>query len=359
MATYLIDSSSTAGYNISLGLCGLSAPDKALLGFYLETRAADLEKPAGSDGRSVLFVIEPGEAATRIAERLQREGLVSDAELFLRYVRFHDMDLGIQAGEFQLRQTMTIKEVAQALQEGRRPSQQVTIREGLRLEEVAEEVEKQTTIGAEDFRGLVTVGWRQLGLGYEFLSDVPDGGTLEGFLWPDTYQLPESASANDLLLRMLETFDTRVTPELRAAGRSNNLNTYELVTLASIVERETVLDEERPLIASVYYNRRQAGWLLGADPTIQYGLGQPDDWWPQLSVEDLSLNLDYSTYVHTGLPPGPICSPGLASVEAAARPAQTDYFFFLADCERDNGSHLFSVTEDEHLANYARCGGQP
>jgi UPF0755 protein len=246
--------------------------------------------------------------------------------------------------------------VAQALQEGQRPEQVVTIPEGLRLEQVADEVAAQTSIEREAFLNLATSGWRDLGLGFSFLAEIPPGATLEGFLFPDTYRLPEDAGALDLLTRMLENFDARVTPELLTAAQAQGLTTYQLVTLASIVEREAVLDEERPLIAGVFHNRLEAGWYLESCPTVQYGLATPGDWWPSLTLADLDQALAYSTYANPGLPPGPICNPGLASIRAAANPADTEYFFFLADCNANDGSHLFAVTNEEHVSNYETCG---
>ncbi|MGD2165017.1 MAG: endolytic transglycosylase MltG, partial [Anaerolineae bacterium] len=178
------------------------------------------------------------------------------------------------------------------------------------------------------------------------------------FLYPDTYRLPEEATADDLLERMLSTFDERVTPALENAAAQQGLSLYELVTLASIVEREAVLAEERAVIAGVYQNRLQAGWTLDACPTVQYAIGSPSEWWPPFRLEATDTPSPYNTYQNNGLPPGPICSPGLASVKAAAEPADTDYFFFLADCTKDDGSHLFAETEGEHYANYEHCGGQ-
>jgi UPF0755 protein len=142
------------------------------------------------------------------------------------------------------------------------------------------------------------------------------------------------------------------------AASQRGLDLYQLVTLASIVEREAVVSEERPVIAGVYLNRLEAGWTLDADPTVQYGMGEEGNWWPDLWTNDLAFPSPYNTYQNQGLPPGPICSPGLASIRAAAQPADTDYFFFLVDCTKDDGSHLFSETEAEHYANYERCGGQ-
>jgi len=346
------------GGSVSLSLCGLSSPDDLLIGVYLDSKAAELEQRAGSDDTPVTFVVEPGETAVRIADRLEQAGLVSDAQLFRRYVQYHALDAGIEAGEFTLRQTMTIPEIAQALQRGQRPEQVVTVQEGLRLEQVAALVAEQTDIPEEEFLAWATTEWRNAGLPFDFLAELPPTATLEGFLFPDTYRLPEDAVALDLLTRMLETFDERVTADLRAMAVERGLNVYELVTLASIVEREAVIDVERPLIAGVYHNRLEAGWFLGACPTVQYALSTPDDWWPQFTLQATEIDSPYNTYQNLGLPPSPICSAGLASLQAAASPAETDYYFFLADCTKDDGSHLFAITEEEHLTNYQKCGGQ-
>jgi len=355
---WFLTHSTSGGGSISIGLCGLSSPDDLLIGAYLDAKAAELEQSAGDDDTPVTFVVEPGETATDIAARLKRKGLISDAELFRRYAQYHGLDAGIEIGEFTLRQTMTIPEIAQALQQGQRPEQVVTIQEGLRLEQVAAAVAAQTSISQQEFLLLATTGWRDSGFVFDFLADLPPAATLEGFLFPETYRLPEEPVATDLLGRMLETFGARVTPEMQAAVANRGLSVYELVTLASIVEREAVLDEERAIIAGVYHNRLDAGWFLDACPTVQYALGTPDHWWPQFTLEATEVDSPYNTYRNLGLPPGPICSPGLASIRAAAYPADTDYYFFLADCTKNDGSHLFAVTHEEHLRNYGVCGGE-
>ncbi len=346
----------------------VGSAEEMALETYIQIHADELAQPAGNDDTPVTFVIEPGETAVEVAQRLERAGLISDAELFRRYLQYEGLDAGLEAGTFTLRQTMTIPEIAQALQSGQRPERVVTVREGLRLEEVAAEVAAQTGIPEEEFRALVTTGWRETDLAsYEFLASLPPTATLEGFLFPETYRLPEEATAYDVVARMLATFDERVTPEMRAAAADHGLSLYEMVTLASIVEREAVIPEERPIIASVYFNRLEAGWLLNADPTVQYGLGYDEEtgqWWRKLYFDALGVNslaeIDhpYNTYRYPGLPPGPICSPGLASLEAVAYPADTNYFYFIANCHANDGSHLFAVTEEEHYANYASCGGE-
>lgn len=354
---WFLGRSGSGGGTISISLCG-SSPERMLLEAYLRANADQLEQPAGSDDTPVTFTVEPGETVAQIAERLKQAGLVSDAELFRRYVQYHGLDAGIEAGEFTLRQTMTLPEIAKALQRAVRPEQAITIQEGLRLEQVAVAIEQQTGIPRAEFLALATTGWRDAGFSYSFLSDLPANATLEGFLFPETYRLPENPTALDVLGRMLETFDARVTPQMRVAAASHGLNVYQLVTLASIVEREAMLDAERPIIAGVYHNRLNDGWYLAACPTVQYALGTPADWWPAFTLEQTEVDSPYNTYRNLGLPPGPICSPGLASIQATANPAQTDYYFFLADCTKNDGSHLFARTAEEHNANYALCGGE-
>jgi UPF0755 protein len=347
----------------SLSLCSMGSPEEVVLESYIQLHAEELERPAGADETPVTFVVQPGETAGQVGQRLAEAGLVSDAELFRRYLQYEGLDAGLEAGTFTLRQTMTIPQIAQALQTGLREEQVVTIREGLRLEQIAAEVEMQTSISRPDFLALVTDGWRAAGLdSYDFLASLPPTATLEGFLFPDTYRLPEEATAYDLVARMLSTFDQRVTSDIRIAAANQGLTLYELMTLASIVEREAVVDEERALIAGVFANRLESGWLLNADPTVQYALGfqaDTNEWWKRpLYLVDLEIDSPYNTYRYVGLPPGPICNPGLASIQAAAEPAETDYFYFLADCQAEDGSHLFAVTEAEHYANYTMCGGE-
>ncbi|HHS96383.1 MAG TPA: endolytic transglycosylase MltG [Chloroflexi bacterium] len=355
------------GTGSGVSLCSLGSPKEVALETYIQAHAEELQQPAGTDDTPVTFVVRPGETAADVAKRLEEAGLITDAELFRRYLQYEGLDAGLEAGIYTLRQTMTIPEIAQALQSGQRPEQVVTVREGLRIEEVAAEVAAQTGIPEVEFLDLVTTGWRATDLAnYGFLTTIPPTATLEGFLFPETYRLPEDATAYDVVDRMLSTFDQRVTPEIRQAGAERGMTLYEMVTLASIVEREAVIDEERPIIASVFLNRLEAGWPLGADPTVQYALGydeQTGTWWrtlyfDQLGVESLAeIDHPYNTYRHPGLPPGPICSPGLASIEAVAFPADTDYFYFIVNCQANDGSHLFAATEEEHYANFALCGG--
>ncbi|GBD08135.1 Endolytic murein transglycosylase [Candidatus Thermoflexus japonica] len=328
------------------------------LGLYLVLRRGDLQQPAGTDSTPVTFVIHPGQSVMEVAEALQEAGLIRDAFLFRAYVRYYGLDREIEAGEYTLNKTMTIPQIAEALRSGRRAEWTVRIREGLRLEEVAESIAAQTHLSAQAILEAARDGlrWRA---DFPFLADLPPGATLEGYLFPDTYRLARDATAEAMIRRMLENFGRKVTPEKIAAAQARGFTLHQVITLASIVEREAALPEERPLIASVYLNRLAAGMKLDADPTVQYALGyQPDQrtWWKSpLTLEDLQVDSPYNTYRYPGLPPGPIANPGLASIEAVLNPAETEYFYFMADCIKKDGSHWFARTQEEHLRNFQRC----
>jgi UPF0755 protein len=184
---------------------------------------------------------------------------------------------------------------------------------------------------------------------------VPAGVSLEGFLFPDTYQLRPDATASDLVGRMLITFDERVTPEMRQQAAAQGFTLYEVLTLASIVEREAAVIEERPQIASVYLNRLSIDMMLQADPTVQYAQGYDPttgEWWNRglTQADYTSVDSPYNTYLYAGLPPGPIANPSLSSIQAVLNPADTPYIFFRAACD-GSGRHNFAITFEEHLAN--------
>jgi UPF0755 protein len=335
----------------------LEAPgnlEEAALAAYLSLNQAKLEEPAGADSTPIDFTIEPGETLNAIANRLLELGLISDTELFRRYLQYNRLDQGIEAGDFTLNQTMTIPQIAQALQQGRREELTVQVAEGKRLEEVAQIVSQQVPqIDAGEFLALArdAAAWENE---FPFLADIPDGRTLEGLLFPDTYRLPLETNARDLITRMLRNFDQKLTPQMRADAQATGHSLWDVVRLASIVEREAVVAEERPLIASVYLNRLANSMSLDADPTIQYALGdtrEPGNWWPNLTIEDYrGVVADYNTYLNPGLPPGPIASPGIESIQAVIYPQQSDFLFFRASCSLD-GTHQFARTLAEQEAN--------
>jgi UPF0755 protein len=343
------------------GRPGLSfeSPDDLYFSAVLYYRYEELTTPAGDDSTPVPFVIEPGETASGIASRLEEEGLISNASLFKTYVRFHKLDANLEAGEHILNQTMTMEEVAAELLYAQLREIQITILPGWRLEQIAEMLAKETSINSEEFLLIARTG----SFNYPFLADRPAGASLEGYLVADTYRIPANADATMLVHRLLETFDQRVTPQIRRDAQAQGLSLHQLVALASIVEREALVDAERPIVASVYLNRLaeklpEADGYLRADPTFQYVRGYDPGtgrWWAPFQVDDVrALDSLYNTFLYKGLPPGPICSPSLESLRAVANPAETEYLYFYAI---GDGSHAFAETYKEHLENQATYGG--
>jgi peptidoglycan lytic transglycosylase G len=331
-----------------------------LLGFYLRMQDQVVQTPAGADSSLRPFTVEQGEIASTVSVRLQEEGFISDAELFRLYMRYHGIDQRLAAGRFNLSTDMSMPEIAEKLQQPQVEEIVLTVPEGMRAEEVADLLNVRGVMDGEAFLSMVRGGSasaRALG-DYPFL---PDGLTsLEGYLFPDTYRLPAQATPADLIQRMLDNFGQRVSSDILAPAAAAGRGLSQVVTMASIVEREAQLADERPLIASVYWNRvsgacsaETGGAYLQADPTVQYAAGRPGEWWwKPPSVEAYQeIQSPYNTYLRPGLPPGPIASPGLSAIQAAAAPAETNYCFFLA---MGDGSHVFATTLAEHQANIAR-----
>ena len=185
-------------------------------------------------------------------------------------------------------------------------------------------------------------------------NQIPSNATLEGLLYPDSYRLPRQISAEAFIAILLENFQIKVSHEIRQGFQNQGLSLHEAIILASIVQREAVVEDEMPLIASVFHNRLAAGIKLDTDPTVQYALGYNADqgtWWTNpLSLADLEIDSPYNTYRYAGLPPGPIANPGLNALQAVAFPAQTPYYYFRAACD-DSGRHSFAETFEEHKNN--------
>ena len=320
------------------------------LSLYLQSRADEINEPISEDPSSVTFIVETGETAVGIAERLEGLQLITDANLFRRFLQYHGLDASLEAGEYQLRRNMTMREIAEALQHSRTVEVIITIPEGWRAEQVADLLTAENIMDGSVFLAAVRQGDV---VDHALLADRPPGATLEGYLFPETYRLPAQATPEDLLTRMLDTMQARLPIGWEGMASAQGLTLYKVLTLAAIVEREAVVPEERPLIANVYLNRIQQGMYLNADPTVQYAMGyQPEtgQWWktPVTLEEYENVNSPFNTYLYPGLPPGPIASPGASSIMAVLQPAQTSYLYFLG---RGDGSHIFAETYEEHQRN--------
>lgn len=331
---------------------GVSVEER-LIALYLALNRDRLTTPAGADPAPVVFTVEPGENAATIAAGLEQAGLIRDAQLFRLLLRYRGADQSLEAGTFQLSRTMTMDEIIIALQQGRLEEISVTIPEGWRSEQIAVALEEQGLFPATEYLAMVGSPSR---FDYDFLEGLPPGATLEGFLFPDTYHVvKEQVTAESFVRMQLETFNQRLTPELRRVAQERGITLYQAVTLASIVEREAVVPEERSLIAGVFLNRWRDGMLLNADPTVQYALGrQNGQWWKRpLLLGDLEVQSPYNTYKVPGLPPGPICNPGADALRATITAPPTDYYYFVARGD-GSGTHVFARTLEEHQRNVAR-----
>ncbi len=319
---------------------------------YLNLKSDVLVAPGGSNPDPQSFSIAQGEAVASIASRLKTDGFVADEEVLVAYLRYTGWDQHIEAGDFILRQTMNLTEVARALTDAKAREVAARVYEGWRREQIAESLAANPTleVDAAEFIALTGPGVTPPG-SYAFLSDRPPSASLEGFLFPDTYLLRPGATAQDLVRRLLDNFALQLSAQNQAAYEARGISIYEAVIIASLIEREAVKDEERPLIASVIFNRLDAGQPLEIDATVQYALGNTANWWPPVAGLDLRSQIsDYNTYTFAGLPAGPISNVRRASLDAVARPAQTPYLYYQARCD-GSGFHNFATTYAEHVAN--------
>lgn len=293
------------------------------------------------------FIVDQGEPVNSIADRLRREGLIANADAFRDYLIYTGLDITLQAGKYDLSPAMSIVDIAKEMQDATPKDITFTVLPGWRVEEVAASLPTSgLSISPEKF---LTVANNPLKIDF-----VKGMRTNEGFLFPDSYILPRETTVHQLIEAFTRNFAQHLTQDLREGFAAQGLDVYQAVTLASIVEREAVKEEEAPLIASVYLNRLKIGMKLDADPTVQYALGYDpiqQTWWKNpLALDDLKINSPYNTYSVPGLPPGPISNPGMIALRAVAFPADTPYLFFRAQCN-DGGYHIFEETFEEHLEN--------
>ena len=281
----------------------------------------------------------PGTSTAAIFRRLMAEGVVRSARLAELYYRIRGSATPLQAGEYQFDRPMPIDEIIRRMGRGDVVQHSVVVPEGLTGEETFQ-LFLDAGIGTpEAFRTAFT----NTGLLPGLAAGAPN---LEGFLFPETYRMTRSNSARQVVERMLEQFRRHFTPELRDRARALGLTPRQAVALASIVQKETGLQREAPIVAGVYLNRLDRGMRLQADPTVTFALRQDGRWTGLLHRSDYTYDSPYNTYLYDGLPPGPICNPGLAALTAAVTPARTEYFYFVADA---NGGHTFSRTFEQHL----------
>jgi UPF0755 protein len=322
------------------------------------------EKP---QGEMVMFKIEPGQTADEIATNLEKEDLIDNTFWFKTRLKLSD-GVTLKAGLHQLTRGMSTDDLIEVLSTS--PVEKgltFQVIEGMRLEEIADKLSSDGIVDRANFLRLATTpeGIATFQNNFLSISGKPAELSLEGYLFPDTYEIKNSGGDNSetVIRTMLTTMEAKFTPEMQKAMADQELSVHHVLTIASIVEREGQVPEELRKISSVYWNRVRAGMPLDADPTTQYAVAKEGDWWPDLDAlyragtRPVDVEHPYNTYAFAGLPPGPICNPGLASLEAAVFPEETDYLFFVAKMD-GTGEHLFATTNEEHERNRVQVGNR-
>ena len=285
--------------------------------------------------QTTVFQVQPGDSLKAISRRLEQQELITSARQFSLLVRLRGLGSRLQAGEYECKAGKTPLEIIELLRSGRVKTYQVTIPEGFTMREIGNLL-AGGPCSRDEFNRLV--------VDRDFMEKWGiQAASCEGYLFPSTYHYTRNTSCGQLLSLMLKTFNDQYRKILAAAKKPPAYHRHELITLASIVQKEAGNEEEMPLIAAVIFNRLRKGMRLECDPTVIYGLGERFD--GNLRKKDLRDSSPYNTYRHRGLPPGPICNPGAAALRAVFSPASVDYLYFVS---RNNGSHYFSSTLKEH-----------
>ncbi len=300
-----------------------------------------LNKPASDSGETAVFEVRPGESFKTISARLEQEGLVSNARYLQLYGRFINVGSSVRIGEYAIPRNAKPHEVVSIITSGKSIEYPVAVPEGYNIFEIADIVQKKGITSKEEFLAIV----RDKALIRELLGeDLP---SLEGYLFPETYNITKFTGARGLVKMMVGRFKENYAKVVALGGLAKQMPRKNLVTLASIIEKETGAPEERPLISSVFHNRMRINMKLQTDPTVIYGIWEQSGVWDRnISKQDLLTPNRYNTYSFTGLPYGAIANPGFEALKAAAFPATSDYLFFVS---KNDGTHVFSKDLASHI----------
>lgn len=300
-----------------------------------------LYEPVDVKDKNGIDIVIPAQAtAPQIAAILDMERLIRSQTAFLLYCRHNDLDSQLKAGHYRFNRSQGIPQIASLIAQGHVVGISFTVPEGYTIKQIGDVLVKKNICTQEDWKAAL---WETYD--YDFLEGIPvdTKDPLEGFLFPDTYEIEEGTTAIQIVDQMLKNFG-RHWDKYAAQANSQNKSVYDTVILASIIEKEAMVDSERRIISGVIQNRLRTGMLLQLCPTVLYCIGQPEK--VNVSYQDLEVDSPYNTYKYPGLPPGPISCPGDASIGAAINPLPTPFFYYVA---KGDGTHYFSRTYQEHL----------
>ncbi|OIP22888.1 endolytic transglycosylase MltG [bacterium CG_4_10_14_0_2_um_filter_33_32] len=304
--------------------------------FYAKSQ---LFSPISNNNNEFVFEVKDGQGVMEIVDNLEKEGFVKNKWITVGYLKFKNMDKSLKAGTFLLSKNLTPVQVLDIISSGKNALKKVTIVEGWTLEEVADYLDKRSIVQREDF--LIAVNVKKWN--YDFLNGAK---SLEGFLFPDTYYISYKADASEIIKKMLDNFDKKLTSQTREDIKKKNMSIFDVITLASVVEKEVSKEEDRKTVAGLLLKRIFLGKPLEVDSTINYITGKDN---PQPSFADTRSQSEYNTYLNKGLPPGPICSPSISSINASIYPKETSFLYYLN--RQDTKETIFSQTYEEHLQN--------
>lgn len=317
---------------------------------WIFTIFAEYQNETDKKGEEITFEIKKGEGTKEIASHLKEKGLIKNKLAFYLKVKSTGAAGKLKYGSFVIPKGSSLTTVIQKLTNGgaRREGNWFTVPEGFTIEKIGAKLEQEGICSKEDFLAAVEKEYD-----YWFLESIPEDAPvtyrLQGFLFPDTYELGNQVTPEDIVRTMLDQFGVKYTKDMDAKAKKMGKTTFEIVTEASIIERETDVDEERPMIAGVIENRLKTGMPLQMCPTVLYPLTNGMYDVTTVTYEDTKYDSLYNTYQNKGLPPGPIANPGLPCLEAALNPASHNYFFYHSNEEKQDGSHIFTETYGEHM----------
>ena len=298
-----------------------------------------------NNSEDIIVDIPAGSSLGQVADILSENKLIKSEDIFKLYVRFSNNSSKLKSGKYLFNQTYSNKEIVNTLVSGNIYNEgiKITIPEGSTSKEIIDLLVKNELGTEEEYKKLID-NPKEFSEKYKFLNEE-EITSLEGFLYPSTYYFKEDNSEKEILDDMLSTFNLKYTDKLQKKQKELKMSLLEVVNLASIVEKEAVLDEDRPIIASVFYNRLEIGMPLQSDATIQYIFEKRKK---SITYDDLKIDSPYNSYINQGLPPTPIANPRIESIEAVLYPANTDYLYFVATIE---GGNTYSKTYEEHVKN--------
>ncbi|MDO8507580.1 MAG: endolytic transglycosylase MltG [bacterium] len=307
--------------------------------FYVDTR---VKKPMSGSAQEVQFTVVKGESTTEISKDLEQKGIVQNSFIFLLYLKYKGQGTLVQAGDYKIAKNLTMIQVLDIITQGKITSSKITFPEGWTNKQIEEEIVKKGIGSSEDAKNAINKKYN-----YDFLKESPSGD-LQGFLFPDTYFVSSRPTSQEVIDKMLKEFSDKADQKIRAGAGKQGLDYYQILTLASIVEREVTSSEDKKKVASVFINRLNIGMKLDSCATVEYVLGTNKR---ILSEDDISIDSPYNTYKNTGLPPTPIANPGLESIEAVLSPENTNYYYFFSG---KDGKTYFSENQDQHEALKAK-----